>query len=117
MTIVVSSFEEPSETPTPTPSDTPTVLPTDTPTATPSGGPPRHRPSVAWSRSAVGLQRLGVGDVEQAVVRRRGDGGLDVGLPADRDVRLGGVAAVELEVVVVGDRRGERAGSPTAEIV
>ena len=40
VTIVVSSFEEPSETPTPTPSDTPTVLPTDTPTATPSGVPP-----------------------------------------------------------------------------
>ena len=31
VTIVVSTFEEPTETPTPTPSDTPTVLPTDTP--------------------------------------------------------------------------------------
>jgi beta-lactam-binding protein with PASTA domain len=40
VTIVVSSFEEPTETPTPTPSDTPTVLPTDTPTETPSGVPP-----------------------------------------------------------------------------
>ncbi len=40
VTIVVSSFEEPSETPTPTPSDTPTVLPTDTPTETPTGVPP-----------------------------------------------------------------------------
>jgi eukaryotic-like serine/threonine-protein kinase len=40
VTIVVSSFEEPTETPTPTPSDTPTVLPTDTPTETPSDVPP-----------------------------------------------------------------------------
>jgi serine/threonine-protein kinase len=40
VTIVVSSFEEPTETPTPTPSDTPTVLPTDTPTETPTGVPP-----------------------------------------------------------------------------
>ena len=62
----------------------------------------------ARARSAVGIQRLGVGDVEQTVVRRGGDGGLDVGLPADGDVRLCGVAAVELEVVVLGDRRGER---------
>ncbi len=40
VTIVVSSFEEPTETPTATPTETPTVTPTETPTGTPSGEVP-----------------------------------------------------------------------------
>ena len=51
-----------------------------------------------------------VGDVEQAVVRRGGDLGLGGLLPADGDVGLRGVAAVELEVVVVRDGGGEEGG-------
>ena len=40
VTIVVSTFEPPTETPTPTPTDTPTATPTDTPTESPSGDGP-----------------------------------------------------------------------------
>ena len=87
VTIVVSTFEEPTEPPSPT--DTPT----DTPTCPPRRPTPdarcrrppglsRPRPTVS-GRSADGL---GVGDVEQAVVRRRGDLVVGVQLPADRDV-------------------------------
>ena len=41
VTIVVSAFEEPSETPSPTvtPTETPTVLPTETPSGVPSATP------------------------------------------------------------------------------
>ncbi len=46
VTIVVSTFEPPTETPTPTPTDTPTATPTDTPTESPSGdGPTPYRRS------------------------------------------------------------------------
>ncbi len=135
VTIVVSTFEEPTETPSPT--ESPTVTPT-VPTETPIGRPSARRDphslveegrrapvtkpgrdglAVAGVRrrslrdlAQPAVERHGVGDVEQAVVRRGGDLGLGGLLPAHGDVGLGGVAAVELEVVVAVDRGGQGGG-------
>ncbi len=97
VTIVVSAFEEPTETPSPTEPPTGDARPTppdETIAADRVAGRPAPLPPGRGS-----AQRLGVAEVEQAVVRRRGDGVLELEVPADRDVG------------VVGLRRGRARGS------
>ena len=75
---------------------------------------PRRRPERCGAGrgddSAAGValrQHLGVLQVGQAVVRGRGHLVLDLLVPADVDVGIGGVGAVDLEIGVVGDRVGQ----------
>ena len=87
--------------------ETPTDLPTDG--LSPTRG-------AASATAAATVSGPGVGQVEQAGVRRRVELVLELEVPADRDVGVVGLLAVDLQVGVVGDGAAEPPGSPTASM-
>ena len=109
ITLFVSTYEPPPPPPTETPTIPPT--PTETPTVGTTPRTTSDRPPTATVRGVCRLRGRGdrrrVGQVQQTVVRRRGDLVGDVEVPADGDLRVVGLLAVDLQVVVVGDRAGE----------